>query len=176
MPESPLAYQYLQHLLLLKGETPAAIAAGNASVRLNPESMETIGNYGRLLSYMGRFREAVDLFLRAESRMISSPQWLQFHTFLALNNLGRFQEADLQASLLTGTTIPLYMSARVISLHRAGSDAAAKEVIDAMITAEPGWATNPMAILKRHGFTEQVADALTRELVTSGLPVLTGTN
>ena len=44
--------------------------------------------------------------------------------------------------------------------------------INAMIAADPEFATEPRAPLKRRGFTDAVADRLLKDLVAAGLPAV----
>ncbi|MEZ5876540.1 MAG: hypothetical protein R3D43_01555 [Tepidamorphaceae bacterium] len=169
LPNSSLAYQYMQYLILIRGDPEAAIKAGEKSVRLNPESMAAIGNYACILSFLGRYEDAAALLLRAETDLVSPPQWLHFHTFLSLNNLGRYEEADYHAEHLTGASIPLFLSAVAIAAHRAGNEAAAQQAIQSMIGRAPAWRTNPLGELKRYGFSDGAAEKLLRDLVTAGL-------
>lgn len=170
-PTSSGPYQTLQDLLLIKGNTEAAVIAGRRAVQLNPEDMEAVGAYGSVLARVGRHLEAANNLLRAAANLRAIPRWLHFYTFLALNNLGRAGSADRQTPPLVGTQDPLFLTALAISAHRRGDEVAARTAIDTMLATEPAFRTDPLAVLRRRGLSEAVANMLLYDLDSAGLGI-----
>jgi tetratricopeptide (TPR) repeat protein len=168
-PASSAPYQTLQNLLLIRGDIEAAVAAGARSVQNNPEDMTAVGGYGAVLARIGRYEEAVHLLTRAAANSDVPPKWLQFYTFLALNNLGRTREADEQVTLFEGSTSSLYLAAAAIRAHRRGDEIAAGQAIAAILKIEPSFREDPKDFLRRRGFTDLVADRLLVDLAAAGL-------
>ena len=171
-PTSSGPYQTLQNLLLIKGDTEAAVVAGRRAVELNPEDMEAVGAYGSVLARVGRHLEAANNLLRAAANLRAIPRWLHFYTFLALNNLGRAGSADRQTPPLVGTQDPLFLTAIAISAHRRGDETAARTALDAIFAAEPSFRTDPLAALRRRGLSDAVANMLLYDLNAAGLGVV----
>ena len=171
-PMSSAPFANMQSLLLARGNILAAQEAGVHAVELNPEDMDGVGSYGSLLARVGNYKEAVASLARAEANIATAPKWLHYYMFLALNNLGRTEAADRQARWLSDSSSSLYMTAAAIAAHRRGDAEAAKAAINAMIAADPEFATEPRAPLKRRGFTDAVADRLLKDLVAAGLPAV----
>lgn len=159
-PSSSAPYQTLQNLLLVEGDVAAALLAGARSVEFNPEDMNAVGGYGSLLARVGRYDEALPLLQRATAEMASPPRWLQYYTFLTLNNLGRTEEADRQVAFFDGTRSSLYLTAVAVRAHRRGDEAAAAAALSAIAAAEPDFDRDPRAFLRRHGLADAVIDRL----------------
>ena len=159
-PYSSASYVTLQNLYLIKGDVAAALLAGGRSVELNPGDMNAVGNYGSLLARIGRYGEALPLLKRAVANMSTPPKWLQFYTFLALNNLGRTEEADRQVAFFEGTTSTLYLTAVVVRAHRRGDEPAAAAAVAAIAAGEPDFGADPRAFQLRRGLAATVVDRL----------------
>ncbi len=168
-PTSSIAYQNLQSLMLVKGDINAAVEAGARAVALNPEDMEAIGNYGTVLARVGRHLEAASLLLRAEANSRAVPQWMHFYAFVALNNLGRAEDADRQTTTLVGTRSSLYLAAVAIAAHRRGDETAAHAALEGIQEMEPDFGENPYGLFRRRGFADSVTQILLGELSAAGL-------
>lgn len=167
-PSSSGPYQTLASLLLIEGDADAAALAGRRSVELNPEDMNAVGNYGAVLVRIGRYDEALPLLRRAAENMASPPKWLQYYAFLALNNLGRTEEADRYVAFFEGTRSSLYLTAVAIRAQRRGDASGAAEAFAHIVAAEPDFGTDPRAFLRRRGFADVVVDRLMIDLERAG--------
>lgn len=168
-PTSSAPYQTLQSLLLIKGDAAAALQAGARSIELNPQDMNAVGRYGSLLARLGRYEEAITLLQRAEAGLSSPPRWLQYYAFLALNNLGRTDEADRFVTFFQGTQSTLFLTAVAIRAHRLGDAAAAAAALSEIARREPGFSSDSRAFLRRQGLTGPVIDRLMVDLEAAGL-------
>ncbi len=169
-PASSGPYQALQMLLLLQGDVDAALLAGRRAVELDPEDMNAVGARGALLARIGRWEEALPLLAHAAAAMASPPKWLQFHTFLALDGLGRVDEADREVAFFDGTESPLFLLAVAIRAHRRGDPAAAGSALSRLVRADPAFAVDPRAFLRSHGFADPAIDRLVLDLGRIGIP------
>lgn len=169
-PTSSAPFQALQDLMLAKGDLEAAVEAGRLAVQFNPEDMNAVAGHGAALARIGRYDEAVALLLRAEANMTAPPPWLRFYAFLALNNLGRTEEADHMVAQIRGTHAALQLTAVAIRAHRHCDDPGAAAAFAEIAALEPDFATDPHALLHRHGLAEAVIDRLMIDLVAAGLP------
>jgi len=172
-PTSSGPYQVLQNLLLIEGDAAAAVEAGARAVMLNPEDMNAVGGDGAALVSLGRYEEALARLRRAEANLASPPKWLQFYTFLALNNLGRPVEADRRVAYFEGTRSALYLTAVAIRAHRRGDDASATAALAEIAEMEPSFTTAPRAFFRHRGFSPAVIDRLMVDLEAAGLRVPT---
>lgn len=170
-PTSSTPYQMLQSLLLTKGDVTAAELSGRRAVELSPADLNAVGAYGSLLARVGRYEEALALLRRTAEEMQSPPKWIDYYTFLALNNLGRTEEADRQVALFDGTRSTLFLTAVAIRAHRRRDDAAAAAAFAEIVRAEPDFGTDPRAFLRRRGLADRVIDRLMIDLEPAGLPV-----
>ena len=168
-PASSAPYQVLESLLLIRGDTDAAVRAGAMSVQANPEDMNAVGGYGAVLARVGRYEEAIHLLTRAEANTAVPPEWMQFYAFLAFNNLGRTREADERVAFFGGASSSLYLSAAAIRAHRRGDEAAAAAAITAILKIEPSFREDPADFLRRRGLAAPVADRLLIDLTAAGL-------
>lgn len=167
-PSSSAPYQTLENLLLIKGDIEAAVLAGRRSVELAPDDMNAIGGYGAVLARVGRYEEALPLLRRATANMATPPRWLQYYVFLALNNLGRTDEADRYVAFFEGTRSSLYLTAVAIRAQRRGDAAGAADAFAHIVAAEPDFGTDPRAFLRRRGFADVVIDRLMIDLERAG--------
>ncbi|MCE1237629.1 MAG: hypothetical protein LWW93_14865 [Hyphomicrobiales bacterium] len=167
-PTSSAPYQTWENLLLIKGDVEAAALAGKRAVELNPEDMNAVGNHGSVLARSGRYEEALPLLRRAAANMTTPPKWLQYYAFLALNNLGRAEEADRYVAFFEGTRSSLYLTAVAIRAHRRGDAAGAADAFARIVAAEPDFGTDPRAFLRRRGFADVVVDRLMIDLERAG--------
>jgi tetratricopeptide (TPR) repeat protein len=168
-PGSSAVFRVLENLLLLRGDTDAAVRAATAALRNNPDDADAIGGLGAVFARLGRYEEAIDLMMRAEAATSTPPKWMQFYTFLAFNNLDRTREADERVAFFDGTTSSLYLAAAAIRAHRRGDEAAAAAAIAAIHEIEPTLRNDPKGFLRRRGFTDTVADRLLIDLRAAGL-------
>lgn len=168
-PGSSAVFGVLENLLLIRGDTEAAIRAATRAVRNNPDDTTSIGGLGAVFARVGRYEEAIDLLTRAEATTSTPPKWMQFYAFLAFNNLGRTREADERVAFFDGTTSSVYLAAVAIRAHRRGDEAAAATAITAIHEIEPTLRTDPKGFLHRRGFTDAVADRLLVDLRAAGL-------
>jgi hypothetical protein len=163
-PASSAPHRILLNLLHLRGDTAAALVAGARAIELNPEDMNAVGAYGSLLARIGRYEEALTLLRRAAADMDSPPRWMQYFTFLALNNLGRTDEADRQVALFEGTRSSLFLTAVAIRAHRRGDAAGAGAALEALATLEPDFVVDRRTFLRRRGLADAVIDRLAVDL------------
>ncbi len=168
-PGSSAVFRVLENLLLIRGDAEAAVRAATAAVHNNPDDADAVGGLGSVYARLGRYEEAIGLMMRAEAGTSTPPKWMQFYTFLALNNLGRRREADQHVTLFDGTTSSLYLAAVAIRAHRRGDEAAAAAAIAAIHEIEPTLRTDPKGFLRRRGLTDAVADRLLVDLRAAGL-------
>ncbi len=168
-PGSSAVFRVLENLLLIRGDTDAALRAAARAVRNNPEDADAIAGFGAVLARLGRYEEAVHFLVRAEASTATPPRWMQFYTFLALNALGRTREADERVAFFEGATSSLYLAATAIRSHRRGDEVAAARAIAAIHEIEPSLATDPKDFLRRRGFADTVADHLLVDLTAAGL-------
>ena len=168
-PGSSAVFRVLENLLLIRGDTDAALRAAARAVRNNPDDADAIGGFGGVLARIGRYEEAIHFLIRAETSTATPPKWMQFYTFLALNNLGRTSEADEHVAFFEGATSSLYLTAAAIRSHRRGDEAATSRAIAAIHEIEPNLQSDPRDFLRRRGFTDAVADRLLVDLTAAGL-------
>ncbi|NLH79481.1 MAG: hypothetical protein GX458_01380, partial [Phyllobacteriaceae bacterium] len=154
----------------LQGDVGAALLAGRRALDLDPEDMNAVGAHGALLTRIGRWDEALPLLTRAAEAMASPPKWLQFHTFLALDGLGRVDAADREVAFFDGTDSPLFLLAVAIRAHRRGDAAAAGATLSRLVHADPGFAADPRAFLRAHGFAGAAVERLILDLGRIGIP------
>lgn len=167
-PGSSAAYQILQSLLLIEGDVGAAVQAGARAIALNPEDMNAVGSYGALLARVGRYEEAVALMRRVEANLSTPPRWMEFCAFLALNNLGRVDEADRRVAFFSDARSSVFLTAVAIRAHRRADDAAAAEAVAEIARREPDVATDPTAFLRRRGLTAPVIERFMVDLRAAG--------
>lgn len=168
-PASSAPYQFFSSLMIIKGDTAAALAAARRAIDLNPADLAAVGSYGSILARLGRYDEALPILRRA-AEATSSPKWLEYYLFVALNNLGRAEEADREVALFDGTRSSLFLTAVAIRAHRRGDAAAAAAAFADIARAEPDFTTDPRAFLRRRGFVAPVIDRLMVDLGRAGLP------
>lgn len=169
-PTSSAPYRMLQNLLLVRGDVAAALLAGTRAVDLDREDMNAVGGHGSLLARIGRYAEALPHLKRATQSMNSPPKWLQFYTFLALNNLGRAEEADRQVAFFEGSHSSLFLTAVAIRAHRRGDESVAADALAGIAAAEPDFGADPRAFLRRRGFVDPVIDRLMADLPSLAPP------
>lgn len=169
-PTSSAPYRALQLLLLMQGDVDAALLAGRRAVELAPDDMNAVGAYGASLARIGRWEQALPLLTRAAAAMSSPPNWLQFHTFLALDGLLRIDEADHQVALFDDIESPLFLIAVAIRAHRRGDTAAAGAALSRIVRDDPDFAADPSAYLRARGFADAAVARLTLDLDRIGIP------
>ena len=169
-PMSAAARQMLSEILLLRGTREAAIVAGAAAVELNAEDMNLLARNGALLARSGRYEDAATQLRRAAANMASPPSWVADFAFLALNALGRAEEADSTLGELRASRYALHLAAAAIRGHRHGDAAATATAISGLIEADPAFRDDPLAPWHKRGFAPAVAERLVADLHAAGLP------
>jgi len=88
-----VAHRLLAQMFLLQRKHEEAIAAGEKSLILNPNSAVSYANLGRTLNYAGRPEEAIPLIKKA-LRLSPIPQSFYLYTLgFAYNMMGQYEEA-----------------------------------------------------------------------------------
>jgi tetratricopeptide (TPR) repeat protein len=86
-------------------EREEQLAAARAALEANPDSAEALIWVGRRLAYLGRFREAIDVFTTGVNRFPRDARFLRHrgHRWITLRELGRaIADLDAAARLMRG--------------------------------------------------------------------------
>lgn len=169
-PISATPRQTLSEVLQLRGDLEGALVSGAGAVDLNPEDMTNVARYGTLLARLGRSEEALPLLRRAEANIATPPTWIADHVFLALDLLGRTDEADRAVGDARLSHAALHLAAAAITTHRRGDAPAAAFALAALIEIAPAFRDDPLTPWRRRGFAQAVAAHLVGALRTAGLP------
>lgn len=170
--EGPL--EQLQNMMLIKRDITAAKIAGRRALDANPDDLSAIANYGSLLARTGEYGPALELLERASDENPAAPKWVNYYTFLALNNLGRTEEADRRVAFFDGADSSLFLTAVILRAHRRGDTATADAAIAELRRIEPDFDSEPAGFLYRRAFAEAVSDRLLADLALAGLKPLPG--
>ena len=170
--EGPL--EQLQNMMLIKRDITAAKIAGRRALDANPDDLATLANYGSLLARTGEYEPALELLERASDENPAAPKWVHYYTFLALNNLGRPEEADRRVAFFEGAGSSLFLTAVILRAHRRGDTATADAAIAEFRRSEPDFDSDPSGFLYRRAFAESVSDRLLADLAAAGLKPLPG--
>ena len=168
-PAASAPLRNLSHIRALEGDFEAATLAGRRALDANPDDLAAIAAYGSLMARIGEYERANFLLSRVVSENPAAPKWVQFHAFLALNALGRTQDADDRVAFFEGTRSPLHLTAVVLRAHRRGDVEATAEAIAELRRLAPEVDTDPVGMLRRRGLTEPVARRLLQDLTGTGL-------
>ncbi len=172
-PASAAPLRNLSLLRTLEGDFEAAALTGRRALDANPDDLAAVAGYGALMARTGEYERARLLLSRVVSEDPAAPKWVQFHAFLALNALGRTQEADDRVVFFEGTRAPLHLTAMVLRASRRGDAAGAAEAMADLRRLAPEIDTDPLAMLRRRGLAEPVARRLLEDLWAAGLPTPT---
>lgn len=156
-------------LQMARGDAAGAVVSGGRAVEANPHDLAAVGHYGAALAAVGRYADAVPYLWRAVDETPMPPPQIRWFAFLALNNLGRLDEADVQAAALVGTHSPIALTAVLLRAHRRGDRTAVAATLAALDATEPAMRTDPRAALARRGLAPRVVDRLIVDLDAAGL-------
>ena len=156
--------------LALRGDTKGAESAGREARLANPYDPDIAADFGALLVQFGRPSEGLPLLQQAIEQGAGEVSWYQFFAFLA-----RYM---LQAGPVNGTELPFIAIAdsfygefyRALVAARAADGTALGEAREGMAKAAPDFARDPRAYLRAHGFGDEVAARLLKDIGSAGSP------
>lgn len=169
-PGNARAQQAMMDALALRGDTKGAESAGREARLANPYDPDIAADFGALLVQFGRPSEGLPLLQQAIEQGAGEVSWYQFFAFLA-----RYM---LQAGPVNGTELPFIAIAdsfygefyRALVAARAADGTALGEAREGMAKAAPDFARDPRAYLRAHGFGDEVAARLLKDIGSAGSP------
>jgi TolB-like protein len=170
-PESARAYEMLFLTLFVRGDLPAAFAAGDKAIERNKYDMRAVGSYGQRLIAIGEIDKGMDMLMRAGNEAGVRPAVDQFFLFLGSYLRGDKPAAAFHAGQLTSDTFQLGLLARALAAGAAGERDAARAALDRLFALNPEWRANARAQLEKFFPAALVVDRLAAGLAAAAGPV-----
>jgi tetratricopeptide (TPR) repeat protein len=167
-PESSSGHQVLMDVLAAKGYLDEALQSGRRAVELNSNDTDVLADYGCQLIFLGRYSEGETYAERAAKLNPARPPWHDFCLFVAMNNTGRFDDADAIARRLEKAEGVQPNIAVAIAASRRGDNAASKATITTLESGDLGFARDPRKSLRDQCLADSVSQKLLEDLIHAG--------
>jgi TolB-like protein len=163
-PESARAYEMLFLTLFVRGDLPAAFAAGDKAIERNKYDMRAFGSYGQRLIAVGEIDEGLGMLMRAGDEAGVRPAVDQFFLFLGSYLRGDTADAAFHAGQLTSDTFQLGLLARALMAGETGERASVRAALDRLFALNPEWRDNPRGQLEKFFPAAAIVDRLAADL------------
>jgi Tfp pilus assembly protein PilF len=168
-PESARGYQMLFTVLFARRDLPAAFAAGDRAIALNPFDMTILSDYGGRLIASGEIDRGMEILNRAAEEGAVRPSWYQFYLFLGSYLKNDTATAARHAALSAIESYPLGLLAKALIAAADGNGKLARESYDQLVALRAAWRDTPREELARLFPAPEIADRLSRDLARAGL-------
>lgn len=162
-PDSVLANIAIMENMYLRGDLPAAFAAGEKARSLNPLDPVVSGALGLRLLLSGETERGAAMLRQAASRYGNNPVWLDFGLFCLAYLQGDISAAARHADLDLNSTFPYGLASRALVVAAAGERERARQILNRLTTLYPGW-SDPKTMLARFIRSPELLDLLARDL------------
>jgi TolB-like protein len=166
-PESARAYEMLFLTLFIRGDLPAAFAAGDRAIERNKYDMRAVGSYGQRLIAIGEIDKGMDMLMRAGDAAGVRPAVDEFFLFLGSYLRGDRAAAAFHAGQLTSDTFQLGLLARALVAAAAGEGAAARATVDRLVALNPAWREDPPGQLAKFFPASAIVERLAADLAAA---------
>jgi tetratricopeptide (TPR) repeat protein/TolB-like protein len=168
-PESARAYQMLFTVLFARQDLPAAFAAGDKAMALNPYDVTILSDYGGRLIMSGEVDRGLEVLAGAAEDGAVRPSWYNFYLFLGSYLKNDMTSAARHASQITTESYPLGLLAHALIAAADGNRELARAKYDQLVALRANWRAQPREELGRLFPAGPVIDRLARDLVNGGL-------
>ena len=168
-PESARGYQMLFTVLFARRDLPAAFAAGDRAIALNPYDMTILSDYGGRLIASGEIDRGMEMLNRAAEEGAVRASWYHFYLFLGSYLKGDMATAARHAALSTTESFPLALLAKALVAAADGNRELARTSYDQLVALRAPWRDKPREELSRLFPVPEIADRLLRDLANAGL-------
>jgi len=148
-PTSALAQCVLQNVLMARGDLEGARAAGERSLRLNPNDRTIVFSHAFLLIALGEIDEGATLIRLVASDSLALPGRYHPIVGLAAYLKGDLAAAAVEVSRITNPHHPLGLMLSVLVAAKTGERARAQEALELLYVQDPSWRTDPRAGMGR---------------------------
>jgi TolB-like protein len=167
-PESARGYEMLFLTLFIRGDLPAAFAAGDRAIERNKYDMRAVGSYGQRLIATGDIDKGMDMLTRAGDEGGVRPAVDEFFLFLGSYLRGDAAAAVFHAGQLTSDTFQLGLMARALAFGAAGEHETARAALDRLFALNREWRANARGQLEKFFPAAFVVDRLAAGLEAAG--------
>jgi tetratricopeptide (TPR) repeat protein len=167
-PESARAYEMLFLTLFIRGDLPAAFAAGDRAIERNKYDMRAVGSYGQRLIATGDIDKGMDMLMRAGDEGGVRPAVDEFFLFLGSYLRGDAAAAVFHARQLTSDTFQLGLLARALAFGAAGEHETARAALDRLFALNREWRDGARGQLEKFFPAAFVVDRLAAGLEAAG--------
>jgi TolB-like protein len=168
-PASSRAYEMMFAVLFARGDLPAAFAAGDKAIALNPYDSRSRGTYAARLIASGETDKGMDMLTQLSADGSILPAFEQFFLFLGSYLRGDLTHAALYAGQLTSDTFQLGLLARILIASANGDRVAAFRTADQLVALNPAWRNDLRGTLRRFFASDAIIDRLVRDLDAAGV-------
>ena len=168
-PESARGYQMLSTVLFARRDLPAAFAAGDRAIALNPYDMTILSDYGGRLIASGEIDRGMEMLNRAAEEGAVRASWYHFYLFLGSYLKGDIATAARHAALGNTESFPPGLVAKALVAASDGNREAARKSYDELVALRAAWRDKPREELARLFPAPEIADRLARDLANAGL-------
>ena len=168
-PESARGYQMLFTVLFARRDLPAAFAAGDRAIALNPYDMTILSDYGGRLIASGEIDRGMETLDRAAEEGAVRASWYHFYLFLGSYLKSDMATAARHAALSNTESFPLGLVAKALVAAAEGNRELARKTYDQVVALRAAWRDKPREELARLFPAPEIADRLARDLANAGL-------
>ena len=172
-PDSARAWHILSTVLFNRRDIPAAIAAIQKSMALNPYDKIVAADYGGRLVSIGEIERGMTYLEHFTGIGGVRPVWQHFYLFLGNYMRGKMPEATQEADEMTSDIYTFGLFARALTAAANGNREKSKANWDRLIALRPVWQENPRSALERFISSPVILDRLTSDLAAAGLGPVT---
>jgi hypothetical protein len=163
-PASARAHQALGDVQFARGDYPLALEAAERAVTLNPYDPNILAGYGGMLLSLGEQERGARMIREAASALTVRPVWHDALLFLAAYLAGDTAGAARYAALIASDTYPPGLLARALAAAQRGDADAARQLLDRLAGARPGWRKDPRAELARYFPADSIVNRIERDI------------
>jgi adenylate cyclase len=170
-PTSVRAHRILADIYLAQGNVPAALAAGDKALSLNPYDLGAVVYYGTQLAALGEIDKAKLMLRKATFFGMVRPVVIDFGLFLIAYLSDDIDDARLYARELPADRFSLGLLARALLCQKSGDRECARQAVRRLVALQPAWQINPRGELAKFFPGPPVVDKLAKDLTEAGLTV-----
>ena len=163
-PDNILALKALASINHYMGRYAEGEHLSRRAVELNPNDPDTLAQLGWRLAVRGNFAEGIPILQKAIERTVNPPGWYYHLIAIDLYLAGDLHQMRRIAELSAREGSPVSQALMAIACGALGERDCTRSALQKVSGFEP-LARDPGAYFRRHGATDEIADALVAGLV-----------